>query len=370
MSMDDTNYIKGINTTGFGLEFSISKRLLDDGWTVINNKYYIDDVQRSAREIDILAYKATMKEWIQIYTVLIISCKKSSENVWALLAKEKKINDPNIDWNPVTIWSNQKVIKFIIENYDWKTQYVNSSEELKNKLFSAKKHIFAFQELSKKNGKPQNDKAIFNSVVSSMKSQDYEIVSLDKRKKENSLYNFNLISVVDAPLMRINYGDAEPEIEHIDSDIYVGSYIINRKETISRVHFVKSETFESYLPIYNMLHKHNIDQASVIFESYFIDSLKDQLKVDLFLKDFSRKLIFDIYQAIEELRTDKEITGVSGITWNEEKNSVAITVEHVWDEEEVKAMNTNIKLKTEVKKYLKEIYRYEGNFYFNADFPF
>ena len=368
--MNDTDYIKGINKTGFGLEFSVSKKLLENGWTVINNKYYIDDVQGSAREIDILAYKATFIEWVQVYTVLIISCKKSSENTWALLAKEKKINDPNIDWNPVTIWSNQKVIKFIIENYDWKTKYVNSSEELKNKLFSPKKHIFAFQELNNKSGKPKNDKAIFNSVVSSMKSQDYEISSLDKRKKEKSLYNFNLISVIDAPLMRINYGEDEPEIEHIDSDIYVGSYIINRKETVSRVHFVKSEIFSSCLSTYNMLHDHNINQAAVIYESYFIDSLKDQLKVDLFINDFSRKVRYDINEAIRELRTDKKIKDVSGITWNTEKNCVEIIVDDVWEDAEISALNANTKVKSKVKKYLKEIYRYEGDIYFYWDCPF
>ena len=122
--MSDKKYIEGIKSTGFGLEFTISKSLTTDKWTVINNKYYIDDVQGSAREIDILAYKVTVKNGIQIYTVLIISCQKSSENAWALLAKDKNNNDPNIDWNPVTLSSNQKILKFIIENYDWKTHYV------------------------------------------------------------------------------------------------------------------------------------------------------------------------------------------------------------------------------------------------------
>jgi len=152
MSIDDNQYIKGIMETGFGLEYTVSKSLLQNGWTVINNKYYIDDVQGAAREIDILAYKVALKKGILIYTVLIISCKKSSENAWALLTKEKKQNDPNIDWNPVTIWSNEKIIKLMLENYEWKSEYVNSSEKLDDLLFSPRKHIFAFQELSKRMG--------------------------------------------------------------------------------------------------------------------------------------------------------------------------------------------------------------------------
>ncbi len=46
-----------LEKTGFGLEYTVSSILENDGWTVINNKYYIDDVQGSAREIDIIAYK-------------------------------------------------------------------------------------------------------------------------------------------------------------------------------------------------------------------------------------------------------------------------------------------------------------------------
>ncbi len=367
--MNDSDYIKGIKTTGFGLEFSVSKSLIENGWTVINNKYYIDDVQGSAREIDILAYKVGLENGIQVYTVLIISCKKSSENAWALLTKEKNQNDPNIDWNPVTIWSNQKILKFIVENYDWKTGYVNSSQKLNNLLFSPQKHIFAFQELSKKNGKPQNDRTIFNSVVSSMKSQDYEIGSLEKRKQQDSLYNFNLISVVDAPLLRINYDDGGPNIEYINSDIYVGSYIINRKETVSRVHFVMSDVFTSCLSTYNMLHSHNINQTSVIFKSYYIDCLKDQQKVNLFLGEFSRNIRWDIYEAIRDLRTDKNVKDVTGLIWDEKKALASIFVDDVWRDEEVDALNKNIEIRSKVKKALKKIYRYDGEFYFDMDIP-
>lgn len=369
--MSDKKYIDGIKSTGFGLEFTISKSLTADRWTVINNKYYIDDVQGSAREIDILAYKVTVKDGIQIYTVLIISCKKSDKNAWALLAKDKNTNDPNIDWNPVTLWSNQKILKFIIENnYDWKTNYVNSSQELNDQLFSPQKHIFAFQELNKNDGKPKNDQAIFSSIVSSMKSQDYEIASLDKRKKQEAIYNFNLISVVQAPLLRINYGDGEPSVDNISSDIYVGSYIINKKETISRVHFIMSDEFNSFLSTYNMLHSHNVQQTSVIFESYYADSLKDKRKVDLFLKEFSRNIRLDIHKVIRGLRTVDNINNVIGISWEEEKNCVEITVDDVWREEEVEALNSNNELKVKVASALKKIYRYEGQFHFDSNFPF
>lgn len=371
MNASDEKFITGIKLTGFGLEFSISENLTKNGWTVINNKYYIDDVQGSAREIDILAYKTALQNDIQIYTVLIISCKKSKENSWALLAKNKNLNDPNMDWTPVTIWSNQKILKLIIENFDWKKSYISSSHNLNSQLLSPTKHIFAFQELNKKKGTPQNDKAIFNSIISCMKSQDYEIRSLDERKKENSIYNFNLISVIDAPLLRINYGDNNPSIERIDSDIYVGSYIINRKEKIFRIHFITANTFKSHLSIYNDLHSHNIKQTSDIFDSYYIKCLENKKKVDLFIKDFNRNLRWDIYSAIKSFRTDDK-TDLNDISllWDKNKNCVSLSVEKVWDDAEVNMLNTNNEIKVKVASILRKIYQYEGDFYFEPNVPF
>ena len=371
MSKNDQKFIDGIKSTGFELEFIISKSLTENGWTVINNKYYIDDVQGSAREIDILAYKASLQNDIQIYTVLIISCKKNSSNSWALLAKEKNNDDPNIDWNPITMWANQKILKLIVENFDWKQNYISASVDLNNKLFSPQKHIFAFQELNNKKGTPQNDKAIFKSIISSMKSQDYEIGSLNKRKKQDSIYNFNLISVVDAPLLRINYGDDDPTVERIYSDIYVGSYIINRKEKVSRVHFITAENFASYLTIYNDLHSHNIEQTSVMLESYYIGCMEDKRKVDLFIKDFNQKLKLDIYWFIKSIRTEGE-TEFSNITirWDSEKSCASLSVDGVWDEMEINMLNTNNEIKVKIAAILNSIYRYSGDFYFESNVPF
>lgn len=69
-------YAESIKSTGFILESKVSDFLSNHGWGVINNKYYIDDVQSVAREIDIIAYKATKVRDVLVYTTLIISCKK------------------------------------------------------------------------------------------------------------------------------------------------------------------------------------------------------------------------------------------------------------------------------------------------------
>ncbi|MBU0967314.1 MAG: hypothetical protein KKA54_13145 [Proteobacteria bacterium] len=247
--MNPEKYIDGVRKTGFELEFKISSILQDNGWIVINNKYYIDDVKGAAREIDIVAYRAKETDECLIYTALLISCKKSKDKLWALLSKEKNTKDPNTNWHPIRMWSNDPILKYMIENWDWQNEYVNSDVNLFENIFNPSKHIFAFQEMSKTNGSPQNDTAIFNSVVSLMKSQWYETHLLDSRKREKSIYNFNLISVVDTDLLRIHFEKDRISCKEIDSEKFIANYIINKKETSARIHFSTSNSFSDTLQL-------------------------------------------------------------------------------------------------------------------------
>ncbi|MBX9896091.1 MAG: hypothetical protein K2Y09_13110 [Nitrosomonas sp.] len=74
--MSDNIYAKEIHKTGFVLEYKVSDLLRQAGWTVISNKYYEDDFEGSVREIDLLAYKVRKVQQVDVYTTLLISCKK------------------------------------------------------------------------------------------------------------------------------------------------------------------------------------------------------------------------------------------------------------------------------------------------------
>ena len=84
--MDPKKFAAEICKTGFVLENQIAQTLKAAGWTVISNKYYVDDFEESVREIDLIAYKVSKVKHLDVYTALIISCKKSESNAWALLA--------------------------------------------------------------------------------------------------------------------------------------------------------------------------------------------------------------------------------------------------------------------------------------------
>src|ERR1700755_572290 len=110
--------LKAIETnlgkSGFLLEHEVTEILRRNGWNVINNKYYLDDVQDVAREIDLIAYKVSKikldfpktSQNLFFYTTLVVSCKKNEEKCWALLFRDADKKNPNIEWQPIKNWTN------------------------------------------------------------------------------------------------------------------------------------------------------------------------------------------------------------------------------------------------------------------------
>lgn len=175
--------------TGFALEHVVSEWLRKAGWVVISNKYYLDDNEETVREIDLIAYKSRVVGSFRVYTALIISCKKSESNAWALFTRSLDPGDPNRNWTPFHAWSNSPVAKYFLSARSFPMEY----HRLGNGLAALRKpsvDIFAFQEMNKQSGSPQNDKAIFQSITSLMKAQAYELRALPDRKKDLCIYHF------------------------------------------------------------------------------------------------------------------------------------------------------------------------------------
>lgn len=205
--MDTDKYVNNIQKSGFFLEFNVADSFKKKGWSVINNKYYIDDLTETVREIDIVAYKTLKVRDVTVFTVLIVSCKKSEDNVWAMLTKDINWSDPNAEWRPMHWWSNHKALSYMLTNTEWRNKYfeIASENSVGCAMCLPEVDIFAFQEMDAGTGKVKNDKAIYNSITSLMKAQAYEFSSLPKRKKNKVIYQFNLLSIIDADLIRLHF---------------------------------------------------------------------------------------------------------------------------------------------------------------------
>jgi hypothetical protein len=369
--MDVKKLEQEIRKTGFVLENDIAQILKEAEWTVISNKYYIDDQADTVREIDLVAYRVSKVQQFSVYTVLIISCKKSESNVWALLARDINLNDPNSDWYPLHTWTNDKALLFKLSENGVSKQYYKKVRKLgvTKVLAQPEVEVFAFQEMDKNNGKPQNDKPIFSAVTSLIKAQAYELGILPLRKKDTSIYQFNLISVVDAELARLMFNGKKIECTEIDTEHYLANYIVKKKESFSRIHFIRSNAFEHTLKDYDRLHQANKEVFSQYCDNFYDGILKDYLRYSVLLDEFKKKVGWQPSSRIRnELKINAEI-GSYCFSWNDKESHVKVEVtlkDSVIDDSVVDFLNQDLESKKCVKQALKSIFRYEGEFIFEG----
>ncbi len=369
--MDTEKYKESIKKTGFFLEYKIGKALMDKGWSVISNRYYVDDQSGSVREIDLVGYRTAKLKDFTVYTVLLVSCKKNEKNLWALLSRDVNPKDPNVDWQPVHLWTNERVLDYMISKTAWRNSYFQTAMgKADNSILDIPDvDIYAFQELSESSGTVQNDKAIFNSVISLMKAQSYEMARLPDRKTDPVLYQFNLLSIVDSELIRLHFRDDKVNAEIIDHDIFIADYIINKQQTSARIHFVKAAAFPAVLSDYERLHSANCTFFEQLCDHYYENAVRDSSKTDVFKEDFHKRLKWDITFTLKRhYKRDFAVDGIY-LSWSEH-DGVLVVVDV--PEECAEFLNEDKNLRTKTAKALEDLYRYKGEFRFKKcdDIPF
>ena len=356
-----------IAKTGFVLENRVAQLLKAAKWTVISNRYYVDDAEDSVREIDLVAYQTSRVQHFDVYTTLIISCKKSEANVWALLAREINLKDPNSDWQPLHAWSNDKAVTHQLASPDAAKQYHNNAATLgvNGVLQTPAVEVFAFQEMNKTSGAPQNDKSIFAAVTSLMKAQAYELGALPQRKKTPAVYQFNLLSVVDTDLVRLMFVDDKIEPSLVSDEHYIARYIIRKRESFSRIRFIRADTFSNLLPQYSALHTANCQWFDSECKSFYENILQDGRRVSVLIEAFRKEAGWHIrWPFIEGNLKAPPVESIS-LHWNSKKASAQIC--GGFDSEGAKTLNAHSTAKAHVAKALQKVYRYVGPFEFDDD---
>jgi hypothetical protein len=370
--MDAQKFKDGIKKTGFFLEYRIGEVLRQQGWSVISNRYYVDDQSETVREIDLVAYRTRVVQDFTVYTVLLVSCKKTEKNIWAMLARDINPNDPNMDLRPVHLWTNKPVIHYMITQSSWREAYFKhaAAQGVTTALAIPDVEVYAFQEMNKISGAVQNDKPIFSSVTSLMKAQAYELSCLPSRRKDEAVYQFNLLSVVDADLVRMHLkSNDEVEASEVDSENYIADYIINKERTAARIHFVRASAFTEVLQDYLALHDVNCRFFSRLCSQFYADVLKDRRKIAIFKDQFWKRLQWPLSFAINRQTSEREDFEPVYLSWCEKDELLKIEVN--LQEETIASLNQNAYLLRATTKLLRELYRYEGRFQFAVyDIPF
>ena len=363
-------YEEQIGKTGFVLEHDVSTALRKKKWTVISNKYYVDDNESTVREIDLIAYKSTAVKHIRVYTALILSCKKNESNAWALLSRDIDRADPNKNWQPLHAWSNDKALGYQLALPSFPTEYHQraASTGPLDALAEPAYDIFAFQEMSRSTGAPQNDKAIFASITSLMKAQSYELNALPERKKVPCIYHFSLLSVVDSDLVRIRFLPAGPSASFVQSEHYVANYIIRMKEEAARIRFINASAFPGLIPDYDALHKFNCEYFLETHDAFYKDIVDDSKRLDVYLPEFQKAVSWQLHWRLYKTFNADVDTKKVDLYWDESRDSLAILT--FMDQRYVDFLNSDTETKNTVSKALSKIYQYKGAFHFDNDIPF
>jgi hypothetical protein len=364
-----------IGKTGYVLEHEVAQALKVKGWTVISGKYYVDDSEEVPREMDLIAYRVARfdNDEVEMYTALIISCKKSDENAWALLARDINLKDPNTDYWPLHAWSNDPALTHQLSRPGKAKMYHEGVRQLgvDAAVADPKVEVFAFQEMSKASGAPKNDKAIFAALTSLVKAQAYEISSLAGRKKARAVYQFNLISVLGSDLYRLMFAKTGTGIacDAIESEQYIARYIVSKRESFSRVRFLTSSSFAAALDDYGRLHAANAKWFAAEHSSFYAGILEDPTRTRALEKKFYDKLRHVVKNKVERRFKDLEsFDEEPWLSWSAKRS--LLMVGYFESDQVLEFMNESTEIRSVVASALKDVYRYAGPFEFSLDIPF
>jgi len=358
--------LQALATTGFLLEHEVARKFKEAGWSSINGRYYLDDVEETVRELDMVAYKVSKSAEIDVVTVVLLSCKKDSANAWAFMSREKPAKDPNFDWNPVHHWTDVQPLKTYLEHVGWTQGYVKNLKQPANSLFQPTKDIFAYQLVSY-DGRPQNDKAIFSSVSGLMKALDHEINALhDRVNGRGRIYQFNLGTVVDARLVEVDYDLEVPAVSERESLVYFARYMVRKREVSGLVHFVRHDKVDAFIQRLDNLASEN----SASFPKLAVAAYSAVLTVPQVSEYFSEKLgsvlKWRLAWRAEKLGLGKD--EIQGVRLGSNKTSLVVYLDG--SDEVVEALEEDAEAMEIVRKLLRERVRYNGSFMLDSDIPF
>lgn len=356
-----THFIDGIAKTGFPFEHHVSALFRRRGWDVRHGTYYIDDVTDDVREIDIIAEKCNDVDGLDIHTVCIISCKKSDQNTWVMLAHERSAEDWLRTRRLRQVTTNDDVLRHMTgsEMWPWDSESIGTALEDANVsiLTEPDQSIFAFQEMSKTSGTPQNDRAIFAAVTSLLKAQAYEIASHDSEPRR-VVYQYNLLSAVDSELVRLDFPEDgnNPSAVKVDRQTYLADYIVGHQPISAPIRFVTRSALEAELAELDALHALNVRHFPSLRESFYPDSLLDWQR----RKVFEPRIVSDLLPAIRiAIRREALPESELSLGWNSE-SSIAVLKLGDGTTRDVDVLNGSADLRARLEGLLKTHYRYEG----------
>ena len=352
MTINFNDLNESINKTGFPTEYEVQKKFESHGWYVISNRYYIDDQKKIEREIDLVATKNGVK--------LVISCKKSDEEFWTFMTSKNlgekvpfdfKIDDP--------------IVKYFF-NFEEDTLYEKmSGYEGFSSLLSVPDSVRAFQQFKEVGYKPNNDKHIYDSIITTIKAADYESTHSTK----NAVYF--MLSVFNGEMLQKDFDSGE--IKAIEDIKYINRHYIGDNEREYCVHFIKFDALDGAIGIYDKVAEEVPQLVKNLHTEFAADIFAHKSRVDFYWKRLEKNFFDELYEYYGNIHSSPVgdlSTFTTNIRWYMSNNNLHLAFDlSLFEDSETLANNIN---KDEfcrklMAKLLKQYYDYNGNFVMEND---
>ena len=353
--------------TGFVLEHQVAEAFKAAGWSIIGGRYYSDDIDGRARELDLVAYKTFKADDLTVVYSVLVSCKKDAENTWAFLTRQKPSHDPNFDWDSIHYWTDVNPLEKYLQSENWKAEFLSRAKTAWQAL-APSRDVFAFQQINSKRVVPQNDTAVFNSITTLMKGLDYELLALPQRQKgKRRIYFFSLLSVVDAPLVEVCYSGDAVETQEVDAMTHFARYMVRKREMSALVRFARSDVLAREIDLLDELAKSTSLYAGSAVAASF-EAIKTSRSVqEFFSTQLQSRLGWWFGFQLSKYRFDHESVKVASLEYTH--GALKLMLEGA-GEDALAFLNGDDETLTKAKSALKQIARYEGKFEFVWDIPF
>lgn len=269
---------EAINKTGFSTEYNVQKLLEKHGWNVISNRYYIDDQKKIEREIDLLASKNGVR--------LVISCKKSETDFWTFMTSQN-----NGVVVPVEYKTKDKIVRYFLNNEEDVFRAVASKYSGFTSVMTLPEMVRAFQQIVISTYKPNNDKHIYDSIITTIKAAEYE----ENHSKEDALYF--MLSVFEGEMVKNDFDTGVSSV--IDDIKYVNRHYIGSDDRYYCVRFIKLGVLDTILDEYDKVAEelpHILDELRNEFEK---DVFKQPGRWKYFWSELEHKFFESLYEHYE-----------------------------------------------------------------------
>ena len=385
MTISSKDILAALSKTGFPLEHRVTEAFRKKKWNTLSGRYYIDDIDGQARELDLVAYRIIKTAGVDVVSCVLISCKKEGENAWAFLSRPAPAGDTNHDWCPIDIWADEEPLATYLGTGKWKAEYEKKARADQPDFHVVTRDVFAYQVIAppgpqqrttkaeskappSKAAKSVNDSPIFSSVTGLLKALHYKKNALpDRMKGRKRVYVFHLAVVLDGEMVDVRFEASDPQVTPAASILHLARYIVAGSRTSALVHFTQVAELDGFVSRVDSLAAFDAEQVGGLVPKAYESILHTREVQTYFAKRMRSSLIFAISRDLRETgisETASELDIVSG-------DAGLLTFEVDVEPEGIAVLNAEgSHARTEAARLLAKWAKFTGKFEFAFNFPF